>query len=487
MSNQSNSDISLEEQITLLTKALQRERNAKKQLEEKLESKTLENFKKNSEFFEAYEKAYSRQIQLQLLSTLTSDIFTLNNVNDMTAKFLSNISTFLDTCEAFVFEKQQNQETLLKLNKDTELLNRCAQKLPQTAKFLAQIKTQEQWQRLSVGTESSLSEISPYFTHDTVLIFPLKPSSQLSKYLILNIDHYCYSNDFKQTINTACKQFATAIEKQIAEVEVSYNYLRLKRTLKELKSTQRQLIHQEKMASLGEMSAGIAHEINNPLGYVLSNFDVLNEYFSEFEKCFFNLEQSNQIEQISNKYLSLARSDTKDLLESCNKGLNRIADIISNLKTFSRKDTDEFEPHCVNEIISGSLKIVWNQLKNYKFTKEFATNLPQIEANEGQLQQVFVNLFINAIQAMDDGDTFTIVTQLVDDFVEVSINDSGSGMSKKTIEKLFEPFYTTKDKHEGTGLGLSVSYAILEKHQALVSVNSELGVGSTFTLRFPHI
>jgi signal transduction histidine kinase len=488
--DKNRTDTSLEEQVVLLQKALTRERNAKRKLEEKLEEKLQNNFEENHEFFQAYENANSRQIQLQFLSSLTSDIFVITDLDQMMAKFLANISKFLEPCNAFIFINNKNDYSLKKLNisnKQFDYLD-VSHKLPELYNSLQKLDTQNFWQRIDIKSHKELHILSSTTHHDTILVYPLRLTNNKMHFLILDINHYCYSDDFKQTLNTASKQFAMTVKRRLTEIELSYNYQKLESTLEQLKSTQHQLVHSEKMASLGQLSAGVAHEINNPLGYITSNFEILKEYCELFESAFLDIEKASPDSLNRINTLSYARNDITDLLSSCIKGVGRISDIVNSLKTFSRKDDDDFINTNINDVIENALKIVWNQLKyNHKVETTLAPNLDLILASEGQLQQVFVNLFINAAQAMKEQGVLSIETKQSGGYIEVSVSDTGCGMKETTLKNIFEPFYTTKQNQNGTGLGLSVSYAIIEKHQALISVNSEPNVGSTFVIRFPPV
>lgn len=486
MSDQNSTISALEEQISLLQNALKREQNAKRKLEAKLEVKLQTQFDENKEFLQAYENATSRQIQLQFLSSLTSDIFSITNLDKMLARFLANIAKFLEPCHAYILSKDKEVLTLSHLNLTDEVFQEIKQSLPLIDLYnqLESLSLSDLWQRVDTSNFQLLTLLHEGKKQDTTLIYPLALTRNKFRYLILNIDHFCYSQDFKQTLNTASKQFSIAIQRLITEVELTYNYKKLKSTLQQLTSTQHQLVHSEKMASLGQLSAGIAHEINNPLGYITSNFEVLKEYCDLFEQTFSTLEHDKSLP--NSRQLTFAREDISELIASCIKGVGRISEIVGSLKTFSRKDQGKFELINLNLIIEDSLKIVWNQLKyDHQVEKQLIKDLPLVSACEGQLQQVFINLFINATQAMEQRGKLTVTTLANDKHVEVIISDTGCGMKQETIDKLFEPFYTTKQGKGGTGLGLSVSYAIMERHQAQISVKSELGVGSTFQLIFP--
>lgn len=485
MSDPSN-NLTLQKQIDLLEKALIRERNAKKTLEEKLEHKVQEEFDQNKELLFALESANTRQIQLQFLSTLTEELLSDKALDDMVDHFIKKLSTLMERCSAV--------QVLLKSNESSSitLFNGKEQQwstLPWLEDYQSPIKNMLKeaefcWHRIDYNDETP----SPFeFLQKSTSLFLVINVSKLQQCLIiLDINHYCYGKDFKETLNTAGKQFSLAIKRHNAKVELSYNYQVLKSVIADLESTQRQLAQNEKMASLGQLSAGIAHEINNPIGYISSNLDTLIEYINTYEKTFSELTVNNFQAKLADDELVYIRDDVQDLTSSCIDGINRISDIVNSLKTFSRKEDDKYKELDINDVIESSLKIVWNQLKyKHQIEKTLLIPSPLILANNGQLQQVFVNLFINAAHAMAENGQLTITSKVVDKLLHVNVQDTGCGMDEKVIRRLFEPFYTTKQEDEGTGLGLSVSYAIIEKHNATVEVLSTKGEGSTFILKFP--
>jgi len=256
--------------------------------------------------------------------------------------------------------------------------------------------------------------------------------------------------------------------------------------LKLLKKTQQQLIHNEKMVSLGQLAAGVAHEINNPLSYLSSNLETLQDYINQYEaiidKSFIDKTSvSTDIDELN--YL---KEDSKELLLACLNGVKRVADIVTNLKQFSKKGSSEFSPTNLVDVIEDSLAIVTNKIK-YKHNVSISHKSDKliVDGNFGQLQQVFVNLFINAIDAMPERGSLSIQTSSSDNEVIIVVKDNGIGMKDDTKTRIFEPFYTTKDESKGTGLGLSVSYAIITKHNGSITVDSSVGKGTTFTLIFP--
>lgn len=243
----------------------------------------------------------------------------------------------------------------------------------------------------------------------------------------------------------------------------------LSKALEDLKMQQGQLIQSEKMASLGQMVAGVAHEINTPLGYASSNVEIVRESMQ-------SMDGTVDAE-------SLAEFDM--LLADTEYGLTQIAELVMSLKDFSRVDRSQSQLFDLNEGIETALKICNSQLKDgVKVTRMFA-ELPQISCAPSQLNQVFLNLITNAAQAMDGNGQICIRSSFDDGFVEVAISDTGSGMDEDTRAHIFEPFFTTKPVGKGTGLGLSIVFRIIEDHGGTIRVESELGKGTEFFIRLP--
>jgi len=243
----------------------------------------------------------------------------------------------------------------------------------------------------------------------------------------------------------------------------------LSKALDDLKMQQGQLIQSEKMASLGQMVAGVAHEINTPLGYASSNVEIIRESMQ-------GMGQEVDAE-------SLVEFDV--LLADVEYGLNQISELVMSLKDFSRVDRSQSQLFDLNAGIDTALKICNSQLKDgINVDRDFAA-LPEISCAPSQLNQVFLNLINNAAQAMDGRGLIQIATRQVGENVEVAIRDNGSGMDEDTRAHIFEPFFTTKAVGKGTGLGLSIVFRIIEDHGGTIHVESELGKGSEFVIRLP--
>ena len=274
-------------------------------------------------------------------------------------------------------------------------------------------------------------------------------------------------------------------------------------TLSNLKDTQTQLVDAEKMASLGQLTAGIAHEINNPINFVTSNIKPLKRDLQDvyelvetyaavtLEDASESLKKAHDLkEEIDYDYL---KDEIESLVKGISDGANRTSEIVRGLRTFSRLDEDVVKPASLHEGLSSTLVLLRSKLKDgVEVIKDFDPDLPQIECYPGKLNQVFMNILNNGIYAVShkqypEGEepALTIKTRLNKDMVDVHLMDNGIGMDEETKKKMFDPFFTTKDVGEGTGLGMSIVYKIIEKHGGTLKVNSEPGVGTEFIITLP--
>ena len=281
----------------------------------------------------------------------------------------------------------------------------------------------------------------------------------------------------------------------------------LQATLDELKYTQAQVIHSEKMSSLGQMVAGVAHEINNPVSFVYGNINHVNDYVTDILELIelYQQELSSPGEDIEEKLedmeLDFVKEDLPKILASMKMGATRIREIVLSLRNFSRLDEADMKEVDIHEGIESTLLILQNRLKSkpnrtgIEIIKNY-NNLPKIECYPGQLNQTFMNILSNAIDVLEEGrDTFgmqnpqiSINTELIDNKkIAVRIADNGMGMSEEVKNKLFDPFFTTKPVGKGTGLGLSITYQIIvDKHQGKLYCVSEPGKGTEFIIEIPQ-
>jgi len=317
-----------------------------------------------------------------------------------------------------------------------------------------------------------------------------------------------------QTLATAFSQMTTQIQGSFTQLEqtntqLEYRTKTLEKALVDLKQSQRQLVQSEKLSSLGQLVAGVAHEINNPISFIYGNLKPGNKYIQDLLDLVALYQQeyepneaiAQKAKQIDLDYLI---EDLPKLWQSMKIGADRIQDIVMSLRNFSRTDETELRAVNLHEGIDSTLIILRNRWKNQDFRpaieiiKQYS-ELPLTECYTGQINQVFMNILVNAIDALDERDqtrtfdeceaapsTIWISTTIINEWVQITIADNGTGMSEITQSQLFDPFYTTKPIGKGTGLGLSISYAIItERHHGKLECDSTLGEGSKFIVEIP--
>ncbi len=309
--------------------------------------------------------------------------------------------------------------------------------------------------------------------------------------------------DAQEEAVDALKENERIITRQniVLEEKVRERTKELNTTLNDLRSTQSQLVSAEKMASLGQLTAGIAHEINNPINFVKSNVlplkrdiqDVLTivEKYDEISKVNGNNDKFAKAHQLKEELdYELIKAEMFELLTGINDGAVRTAEIVKSLRVFSRLDEDVKKNADINDGLRSTVQIIGTNYKNQVEIKEIYEDIPQVDCFPGKLNQVFMNILNNAVQAAImkpdvDERLVTISTSTKGDKVSISIKDNGTGMSEEVKNRIFEPFYTTKDVGEGTGLGLSIAYQIVEDHKGNIVVETEKGIGTEFIINLP--
>ena len=275
----------------------------------------------------------------------------------------------------------------------------------------------------------------------------------------------------------------------------------LSEALDQLRSAQTQLVESEKMASLGLLTAGIAHEINNPINFVYAGINSLENNLSDVIKVLQEYEQLSE-QNVTKKLVEIKKLKSNLHFEklmslvvrstgNIKKGAERTSEIIKSLKTFSRADNDKLYLMDIIESIDNTLLLLHNQYKDHVTIIKKYSPIPEIMCYPGKINQVFVNIVSNAIHAIDKKGAITISTQVCKkkglDYIEINIEDTGKGMSKEVQKRIFEPFFTLKDVGEGTGLGLSISHGIIENHNGFIEVKSEEGKGTVFSIYLPVV
>ena len=288
-------------------------------------------------------------------------------------------------------------------------------------------------------------------------------------------------------------------ERRRIEDEMNAQLIELTELNYKLIEAQNQLLQSEKLASVGQLAAGVAHEINNPIGFINSNLGSLKGQVEDllgvldaYERAIPALADSPDllanIEMAkTNADLNFLREDIVDLINESLEGVNRVKTIVESLKDFARVDTTEWRLDNLEKGLESTLTIVWNEIK-YKaeVIKEFA-GLPEIECIASQMNQVFMNLLVNAAQAIEAHGTITVRTGFDEKSVWVEVEDTGKGIKPEHLHKIFEPFFTTKPVGQGTGLGLSLAYGIVNRHHGLMTVCSEVNKGTVFHITLPRV
>ncbi|MDY6903253.1 MAG: response regulator [Thermodesulfobacteriota bacterium] len=284
------------------------------------------------------------------------------------------------------------------------------------------------------------------------------------------------------------------------------NGIRILKLEQEQRQYHIQMMQSEKMVAIGQLAAGVAHEVNNPVGFVNSNLSTLTEYVQDIARVvekgrsFVNTVASGDTDLHSEEIITRARelqqmdddldmdfvlNDIGALLAESREGLDRIKKIVIDLKDFAHPGDEQMVEADINAGLDSTLNVVWNELKYKVSLKKDYGQLPFVKCFPQQLNQVFMNILVNAAHAIEDKGEVTITTQAENNMVVVRISDTGCGIAPENISKIFDPFFTTKEVGKGTGLGMNVAYNIIQNHGGTIDVKSEVGKGTTFEIRVP--
>ena len=307
----------------------------------------------------------------------------------------------------------------------------------------------------------------------TAILFFLFVKRHLEKLRVIETDLKNHKDHLQELVDEKTIDLAnlnnqlTEINKELTKKSelITLQNNELKETLRNLQITQSRLLQADKMASLGVLTAGVAHEINNPLNFIMGAYDVLENYFEE--------------------YGSSDQKKTNLLLQSIKTGIDRTIEIVQGLNEFSRNN-EAYDENCdIHKILNNCLMILFNQTKGrIEIKKTFYKDKLSIVGNAGKLHQVFINILTNSIQAIENKGIIEISTEKTENEIIIQVLDNGSGISNDNLKKIVEPFFTTKPPGKGTGLGLSIVYSILEDHQGVIAYESELGKWTRATIKF---
>jgi signal transduction histidine kinase len=339
-----------------------------------------------------------------------------------------------------------------------------------------------------------ISAFDPHFSGEhkieSLICLPLTTKGRVAG--VLTIGSYrknAYTNYHLDMVKSLALYASVALDNANA-------YQKLDKAMNELKMAQRQLVQSEKMSSLGLLTAGIAHEINNPINFVSANVNPLRRNLDDVLKILGSYQalasSQNMQEALAKihqeeKHLDLAVSveEIGKLLDGIQEGATRTAEIVQGLRNFSRTDEQALKLADLNQGLDSTLMLLHNKYKERIEIEKDYGNLPEIECFPGQLNQVFMNILSNAVQAIHEKGSVYIKTRQRGEQVEVRIKDTGMGMPEDVRKHIFDPFFTTKDVGVGTGLGLSISYGIIEKHNGTIEVESSPGIGTEFIITLP--
>ena len=306
------------------------------------------------------------------------------------------------------------------------------------------------------------------------------------EYLLLLISRAAEKYKIKKSIKEDSKHLELLLEKKTREIKDSHALL----------------LQSEKLASIGQLAAGVAHEINNPIGFISSNLDTINGYMHDIKRILekYRMLQTgddedrqgllDEIKDLENDVdIGFIIDDLDEIFPESNEGIERVKKIISDLKDFAHLDEGEMVSFNINKGIESTLNIAMNELKYKSDIIKNLGDIPEIECYPQELNQVFLNLLVNAAHSIEKWGKISIKTSLLSnngqDFVEIIIKDTGCGIPAENIKKIFDPFFTTKEVGKGTGLGLNISYKVIEKHKGKIFVESEPGKGTSFFIQLP--
>ncbi|MGH1440076.1 MAG: DAHL domain-containing protein [Cellvibrionaceae bacterium] len=472
--------------------------NAFKEYEEQLSLKVdlVESFKSHNAVLRnsiKYAPPLGDKLILELESKNNDSVELLKNIN----RALYRWSLYSDKEQADII--QANSRNILDL---TTAFENDVPLLEYNSHVIAVVDEQEQTQSylnnaLSVNTENTLANVDSFYTSSY-----LSKSADAGKFRTYAMIAYgvlaaLVALYFAWLLRKSYTELEDKVDRRTQQINTAYS---------ELKESQEQLVQSEKMASLGQMVAGVAHEINTPLGYVNNNVSIVSSLFTSMEILMKSLGKVYQealnkphnkealrdhLVQSLKKYHRMEEDgivlEAKELLEDSSHGLSDISELVKNLRSFSRLDRQTVEQFDIADGLNNTLKIASSIIKksNLDVVKNY-NDLVFLECNPSKINQVFLNIITNSAQAMpENGGQLTIDVEKIGDNVEIRFTDSGEGMDEEAKAKIFDPFFTTKPVGEGTGLGMAISYKIVREHKGQIEVTSAKGEGATITLTFP--
>ena len=427
----------------------------------------------NKEYSKLKEKAESQAIRTGLINRISGSIRDILDVDDIITMVIDEISKTL-AVKRGMFVNINNLTNELKVK---HIWNNN-----QKTEFMANEKI--------LSSDIAIKEMLASFKSQVTLSFDTGETSEPEPRLVTPVVYHgeilgmillYYSNQKRSwhqeeiaLVEGIATQLAIVINQATLFERLETKTDELTQTLITLTKTQSQLIQSEKMASLGQLVAGVAHEINTPLGAINSNYDIA-------AKCIIKLKELNKNNDETIRIFRVL----DDIIGVNSEAIRRINNIVKTLKNFARLDEAQLNEVDIHEGIRSSLMLINHEIKNRIKIIEDYGNIPKIKCYPDILNQVFMNILVNAYQSIENEGTITIKTQIQDNKLRIFFKDSGKGIAEENLDKIFDPGFTTKGVGVGTGLGLSICYQIIEKHNGSIKVESQPGKGSTFIIELP--
>ena len=455
--------------------------------------------------------------QTRLLSSVNQFSQFQTNITDLVVNFSESLAEFCCSSFSVIIKKERNDHLIKKvvngnLAKFDQLLE---EKIDPLFFQLTQKAFDDRIPQVELNIPKEIKSLIEEFTQielGACLLFPLSVYSNIHSIVLCFIADDQLSNVSIKNVSVmkeASAQLRVLLERRCAESQLKAQYRRLKETLTELQATKEQLVHTEKMATMGQFAAGIAHEINNPLAFVIGNFTSMDEYVTTMLKMLElhdNLVQSidashdSKVVEIKGNITQFYEEaevdflfdDVKAIVNESRDGLLRVRDIISDLNSFSRKETIEKSDFDLPSLIKETLRLLKYEINPEINIESHYDHVDLIYAHRGFLQQVLTNILRNAAHALaeklSEGEICKIGlhASIANECLTITVNDNGKGIALKDQKRIFDPFFTTKDVGQGVGLGLSVSKNLLEKMGGSLSLKSQPDKYTEFTISLPY-
>lgn len=508
-----NLKTSLMDKVELLERALEREKKARQAAEKLLDEKSREVYSSLDLIKSQFNKSEQQKNNLQLLYAVSKFTQEDKGFVDSVREFIAILGGNIRSAYIAVFNiskqfSEENDDNLYWYNSDyleiAELI-KLHDKVPRSIavdKSIASAKA-EIVNREDIDCYGD----RPFLSEDVkgVMAVPVLRFDAVVAVIEVGVaDWELFPQEKQDTVLSAVSQLSVALERRSSIKELKQNHKQLQLAHSELKEAQQKLLHSEKLASVGQLAAGVAHEINNPVGYVICNIDVLKAYINtltlllrKHDELCLNLSKNPPPEIVplleditkikQEEDIDYVVNDIEDMLEESARGLHRVKDIVASLKDFSRTSSSEMSRGDINQCIEDTLKIVWNEIKYKNEVVKDLADLPETLFNAAELGQVFMNLIINANQATENQGVITIKSRTKNEHIVVTIADNGCGIAEEIQKDIFDPFFTTKPVGVGTGLGLSIVYSIIDNHGGKISLQSQPGKGTQFTIELPLV